>query len=194
MSVQSDLEKLESDIRNLKIQYDMFFAGASKKQPFELKRGVESLIKKYSNSGTLSYAQRFLFNSLVSRYNAFAELWSKMLRDIEESGKFHSFAQMQERGVDPRNGKNLVASEIIGESLDAEKLKTLYTKYVDARKSTGEDEVKISLTGFSRQLLKQACLIKEKSNCNGVEIRIIIENKKVLIKAKAIKQEQETGE
>lgn len=194
MNVQADLEKLESEIRNLKIQYDMFFSGASKKQPLELKRDVENLIKKYSNSATMSYAQRFHFNALVGRYNAFSELWSKILRDIEEGGKSPYFAQMQGRVMSPGNGKNLVASEIMGETLEAEKLQVLYEKYIGARKSTGEKEIKVSLSGFSKQLVKQAALIKEKSDCSSVEIKIIIEDKKVLIKAKAVKSDQETGE
>ena len=48
-SVEEDIHRLETGIRQLKIQYDMFFAGSLKRQPVEQRAALERTIRKYSD-------------------------------------------------------------------------------------------------------------------------------------------------
>jgi len=82
--LEADIGRLEAGIRQLKIQYDMFFAGSIPKQPLELRAEIERLIKRYSNASIRKYSARFHFNSLVSRFNSMSELWAKTIRTLEE--------------------------------------------------------------------------------------------------------------
>ena len=42
----ADIARLEKGIRQLKIQYDMFFAGSIPKQPLELRNELEKIIRR----------------------------------------------------------------------------------------------------------------------------------------------------
>ena len=86
-SIEADIARLETRLRELKIQYDMFFNGALPREPFELRADVERLIRRHSGSPIRKYAQRFHFNSLVSRFNSLSELWSKTIRTLEEGDR-----------------------------------------------------------------------------------------------------------
>jgi hypothetical protein len=57
-SIDDQLTRLEEDIRRLKIEFDVFFNGASKRPPYDTKGRVETMIKRLGDDRTLSYAQR----------------------------------------------------------------------------------------------------------------------------------------
>lgn len=189
MNVQADLEKLESQIRLLKIHYDMYFSGALPKQPLDLKKEVEKLIKKYANSPFLNYAQRFHFNSLLSRFNAFSELWSKTLRDLEEKGKSPVMIQKAGLSAHLKEDERVVASAVISDKPDIEKIRSLHSKYVEAKKDAGERDVKVSFDNFAKQIMKQATMMREKTKCNTIEIKILMKDSKVLLTAKVLQEE-----
>lgn len=190
MNVQADIEKLESQIRLLKIHYDMYFSGALPKQPYELRKEIEAMIKKYANSPVLNYAQRFHFNSLVSRFNAFAELWGKTLRDLEEKGKSPALIQIAERSSHGKEEQWVAATVILTESPDIEKIRAFHGKYVEARKAAGEPDVKVSFDNFAQQITKQSAMMREKTKCNTIEIKIVMKNNKVVLTAKALQEEK----
>ena len=48
---------------------------------------LEKIIKRHMNSTMQKYAQRFHFNSLVSRFNSLSELWGKTMRSREEGDR-----------------------------------------------------------------------------------------------------------
>ena len=78
------LTRLEDDIRRLKIEFDVFFNGASKRPPYDTKGRVETLLKRLGDDRTLTFAQRYRYNSLAARYNAFRDLWRRTMQGREE--------------------------------------------------------------------------------------------------------------
>jgi hypothetical protein len=80
VTVDQQLTRLEEDIRKLKIDFGLFFNGGLKRAPHEARGRVESLIKRIADDRSLSYVQRYQFNSLVSRYTSFRELWRRNLK------------------------------------------------------------------------------------------------------------------
>ena len=79
-SLDRQLGKLEDDIRKLKIDFDIYFNGSAKRPPLEARARLEASLKRIADNRNLSYAQRYLFNTLVARYTAFRELWRRTLR------------------------------------------------------------------------------------------------------------------
>src|SRR5262244_3581831 len=79
-TVDEHLSRLEEDIRRLKIEFDIYFNGAAKRPPYDTKSRVEAHIKRLFDDRTLTYAQRFQYNSLAARYNSFRELWRRTLQ------------------------------------------------------------------------------------------------------------------
>src|SRR5882672_8717483 len=74
------LSRMEDDIRKLKIDFDIFFNGANKRPPLEARARLESYIKRIADNRNLTYAQRYYFNTLVSRFTSYRELWRRTLK------------------------------------------------------------------------------------------------------------------
>src|SRR6185369_906420 len=87
------LTRLEEDIRRLRIEFDIFFNGAAKRPPYDTKGRVETLLKRLADDRTLTYAQRYRYNSLAARYNAFRELWRRTMQGREEGRDVASAAR-----------------------------------------------------------------------------------------------------
>jgi hypothetical protein len=74
------LGRMEDDIRKLKIDFDIFFNGGSKRPPLEARARLEAFIKRMSDNRNLTFSQRYLMNSLVARYVSYRELWRRQLK------------------------------------------------------------------------------------------------------------------
>lgn len=78
--VDQQLSKLEDDIRKLKVDFDIYFNGAVKRPPLELRARLESQIKRMSDNRNLSFAQRYQLSTLIAKYTSYRELWRRTLR------------------------------------------------------------------------------------------------------------------
>lgn len=78
--VDHQLARLEDDIRKLKIEFDIYFNGASKRPPLEARARLDAFMKRMSDNRNLSFAQRYLFNTLVARFVSYRELWRRTLK------------------------------------------------------------------------------------------------------------------
>lgn len=78
--IDTQLARMEDDIRKLKIDFDIYFNGAAKRPPLEARARLEAVIKRVADNRSLSYAQRYQFNTLVSRFTSYRELWRRTLK------------------------------------------------------------------------------------------------------------------
>src|ERR1041384_8572001 len=83
-TIDDELTRIEEDIRRLKIEFDVYFNGGSKRPPYDTKLRVESLLKRLGDDRTMNFGQRYRYNSLATRYASFRELWRRILQDKEE--------------------------------------------------------------------------------------------------------------
>lgn len=80
LALDQQLSRLEDDIRKIKIDFDIYFNGATKRPPLEARARMEANLKRIADNRSLSYAQRYYFNSLTSRFTSYRELWRRMLK------------------------------------------------------------------------------------------------------------------
>ena len=80
VEIDQQLGRLEDDIRKLKIDFDIFFNGGSKRPPLEARARLESQIKRIADDRNLTYAQRYYYNTLVARFTSYRELWRRTLK------------------------------------------------------------------------------------------------------------------
>lgn len=80
LAIDQQLSRLEDDIRKLKIDFDIYFNGATKRPPLEARARMEANLKRIADNRSLSYAQRYYFNTLTSRFTSYRELWRRMLK------------------------------------------------------------------------------------------------------------------
>ena len=79
-SLDQQIARLEDDIRKLKIDFDIYFNGGSKRPPLESRARLEANLKRLADDRNLSYAQRYQFNMIVSRFTSYRELWRRLLK------------------------------------------------------------------------------------------------------------------
>jgi hypothetical protein len=80
LEIDMQLSRMEDDIRKLKIDFDIYFNGATKRAPLEARARLDSFIKRIADNRNLSYAQRYQFNTLVARFTSYRELWRRTLK------------------------------------------------------------------------------------------------------------------
>jgi hypothetical protein len=177
--IDADLDKLQIGLRQLKIQYDMFFAGAVPRQPVELRTEMERAIKRLSSASIRKYAQRFQLNTLVSRYNSLSELWTKTLRTTEEGDR-------PSPGAGDRAGaERLLSTCKVQDPLrEQESLKLLHARFVEAQRRAGESEDRVSFGAFVKGIASQTRRLRDKTGCEEIELRIVVQDRKVHLKAR----------
>jgi hypothetical protein len=78
--IDQQIARLDDDIRKLKIDFDIYFNGGAKRAPLELRARLDSNIKRIADDRNLTFAQRYQYNMIVSRFNSYRELWRRMLK------------------------------------------------------------------------------------------------------------------
>jgi hypothetical protein len=182
-TIEERLTRLEEDIRRLKIEFDMFFNGATKRPPYDTKSRVETVINRLGDDRTLTYAQRYRYNSLASRYNAFRDLWRRTMQGREE-------------GRDPMANARATAKQEAAAAFkktsfvcddahkDVELVKNVYSALMEAKKVCGEPIEDFSFPRFHRLLASQADGLKERLGCKRVSFSIDVESGHVSFKAR----------
>ena len=182
-SVDDQLTRLEEDIRRLKIEFDIFFNGASKRPPYDTKGRVETIMKRLGDDRSLSYAQRFRYSSLATRYNAFRDLWRRTMQGREEGRDAVATARVsaKEQAVADFKSANFVCDNA---HKDVELVKNLYSALMEAKKVCGEPVEGFSFPRFHRLIASQADGLKERLGCDRVSFSIDVEGGHVSFKAK----------
>src|SRR5260221_13623374 len=84
-TIDEDLSQLERDIRQLKIEYDMYFGGGRKRPPTEIEWRIELVVKRYGErGGDMKYGQRFRYGNLAQTYAKYKDIFRKRLAQREE--------------------------------------------------------------------------------------------------------------
>lgn len=181
VSIDARLVRLEEDIRRLKIEYDVFFGGGAKRAPFDTKNRVESVIKRLADERSLTFAQRYHYNSLVARFNSFKELWRRTIKGREEGRDFAAPAR-RDAAKNERQSFKIVCSNVAEESASIEKL---YQALISAKTECGESVDALSLADFRQKLTRQTDDFKRANNCQKVSFEVAAENGRVAFRARA---------
>jgi hypothetical protein len=182
-TIDDQLSRLEEDIRRLKIEFDVFFNGASKKPPYDTKGRVDTMMKRLGDDRTLSYAQRYRCTSLASRYNAFRDLWRRTMQGREEGRDAAATARVsaKQQAVADFKRADFVCDDA---HKDVELVKNLYSALVEAKKACGESVEDFSFPRFHRLIASRADGLKERLGCERVSFSIDVEGGHVSFKAK----------
>ena len=172
-----ELDRLEYEIRRLKVEYDIYFNGGALRPPIDTKGRVETAIKRIYDNRGMSFGQRFRYNSLVARYNVMRELWRRQTQGREESGRPptpEAQSAMREVTVirchDPR--------------LEPEKVSEIYNHVVAAKRKCGEKLGALSLEVFTQFLTSRAEQIKDNLETEAVDFVVGVDNGRVKFAAR----------
>lgn len=176
------LTRLEDDIRRLRIEFDIFFNGAAKRPPYDTKGRVETLLKRLGDDRSLTYAQRYRYNSLAARYNAFRDLWRRTMQGREEGRDPASAARASVKKDAP--DLEPVSITCRDPHKEIEIVKSLYTSLMQAKEKCGEPTEGFSFPKFHRLVAQKADALKEKTGCERVVFSVALDQGHVSFKAK----------
>ena len=177
------LTRLEEDIRRLRVEFDIFFNGGSKRPPYDTKGRVETLLKRLGDDRSLTFAQRYRYNSLAARYNSFRELWRRTMQGREEGRdavSAHRASIHKEASAPTVDPVSFVCADAHRE---VEVVKNLFEALMEAKRVCGETE-DLSFPKFHRLIASKADGLKEKLGCEQVRFSVAIENGHVSFKAR----------
>ncbi len=195
MTVDEELNQLESQLRRLKIEYEVFFNNPAKRPPADVEWKVVAMLRKFSEGGKLSFSQRYRYNEIAQRYAIYSDLWRKKARIREEGYRRPQDALLGVQGVriaehEPehkvygvgqRDGRPFVVSDAGAET---EKVERLYQALTSAKQKHGES-VSGSLDSFKSFVQKKTDEIRKQHKCEKVEYAVEVQNGRVKLRAKA---------
>jgi hypothetical protein len=178
------LTRLEEDIRRLRVEFDIFFNGGSKRPPYDTKGRVETLLKRLGDDRSLTFAQRYRYNSLAARYNSFRELWRRTIQGREEGRdavSAHRASVHKEASAPTLEPVSFVCADAHRE---VEVVKNLFESLMEAKRLCGEAE-DLSFPKFHRLIASKADVLKQKLGCKHVRFSVVVENGHVSFRARA---------
>jgi len=197
MTVDEELNLMESHLRRLKIEYEVFFNNPQKKPPSDLEWKVVTLMRKFSDGSRLSFSQRFRYNEMAQRYAIYSDLWRKKSRIREEGYRRPQDALLSVQGVREEEHEQKHKVYGVGHHEDqpfvvqcsdakteADKVEKLYQALSDAKKKNGEN-VSGSLDSFKSFVQKKTQEIRKQHKCEKVEYAVEVQDGKVKLRAKA---------
>lgn len=175
------LTRLEDDIRRLKVEFDIYFNGASKRPPYDTKGRVETLIKRLGDDRTLTFAQRYRYNTLAARYNSFRDLWRRTMQGREEGRDPVSTARANVKQRMPQ--REPVSFLCQDAHKEVETVKNLYESLMEAKRLCGEPTEGFSFPRFHRLIASKADGMKDRTGCGRIKFSVEVEDGHVSFKA-----------
>jgi hypothetical protein len=177
------LTRLEEDIRRLRVEFDIFFNGGSKRPPYDTKGRVETLLKRLGDDRALTFAQRYRYNSLAARYNSFRELWRRTMQGREE-GRDAVSAHRASVHKEAKPEVEPVSFVCADAHREVDVVRSLFDSLVEARRVCGEAMEDLSFPKFHRLIASKADGVKQKLGCDRVRFSVSVENGHVSFKAR----------
>ena len=210
MTTDEELNLLDSQLRRLKIEYEIFFSNPTKRPPADIEWKVLSLLRKFSDGGRMNFSQRYRYNEMAQRYAHYSDLWRKKSRIREEGYRRPQDALLSVQGVrsaeeehkpqhHPVYGVSHAAAAAAAGAAPAtpqpftlqtvdqgerEQVERLYNTLVAAKKKAGEN-VSGNIDSFTTFVQKKTEQIRKQYKCDSVEYSVELTDGQVKLKAKA---------
>jgi hypothetical protein len=197
VTVDEELSQLEELVRRLKIEYDVYFGGGSKRPPNDSEWRVKSLLKRFGDGQRMSFAQRFKYNSIAQKYAIYSDLWRQKLKIKEEGYRRPQDAVLGISGLRTEE-EHEAAAALAGKEekpfsvqcsdveRDQQQVQSLFHAMVEARKQAGDaGAASATLDSFRSFLKKKTEQIRKEYGCHSVEYSVEVEGGQVRLKAKA---------
>lgn len=191
--VDDDLQKLEIDIRQYKIEFEQYFGGGKKRPPNDTEWRIEQMMKRYGDrSAELNYGQRFRYGNLTQTYVKFRDIFRKRVKKREEASlaadrHFGEAARKIEaeraakRKVSAMPAVAVICNDPVHEPQNVEKIFAAFREAIDRAGESGKSLSRQQFEQFLRQKVDQ--FHKQKGNRN-VEFVVSVEGGKAHLKAR----------
>ncbi len=202
MTTDEELTVLDTQLRRLKIEYEIYFSNPQKRPPTDVEWKVLSILRKLSDGGRMNFSQRYRYNEMAPRYAIYSDLWRKKSRIREEGYRRPQDALLSVQGVRTTeeelkphhhhaygvgHGAAAASQAFTLHNVDQgerEQVERLYNTLVAAKKKAGEN-VSGTIDSFQTFVQKKTEQIRKQYKCENVEYSVELADGQVKLKAKA---------
>ena len=177
----AEISQLDTNIAQLKISYEKYFARIVPREPLRDREDVERVIRRYSTQHLSNTALKFRFNNMVAKYNTLKQYWTRILKLIEE-GRYDRRAGGGAMGSKPPT--NSVANAVPKKSTpskDDDAIKDVFNSYIEARKQCNENIQGLSFETMKKNLEAQKPNIAQSHGAKDVNLKVYIKDGKAKI-------------
>jgi hypothetical protein len=194
-----ELDKLEEDIRRLKNKYDQFFTGITKVPPSFERHQVESYIHEISKQKMRDNTRRFRFNTILSRFNQYREMWGRKMREREEGPLDFRRRQAAMTAAPPppppppsSSAPRVTSPEgdpyvRMAPGSNGEQIRRLYEEIEREHVKMGKHAT-LTIDQLAAMIQKQSEMVREKYHVKTVAFRVETVDGKVKLKAKPLQE------
>lgn len=190
-----ELDQLEEEVRKLKNKYDQFFTGITKVPPSFERHQVEASIHEFSKQKIRDNTRRFRFNTILSRFNQYREMWGRKIREREEGPLDFRRRQAALESPKPpppppseaRRGTSSAPDPYVRMTPGAngEQVRKLFEEIEREHQKLGKMP-NVTMEQLAAMVQKQSETIREKYHVSTVAFRVETVDGKVKLKAKPL--------
>jgi hypothetical protein len=175
--LDEELHLLEVKLKQLKLDYEQYFAGSRPREPAQARAEVQKIVVRFNSSPIKNTAMRFKFNTIQSRFHAWKRQWDNINRQIEAGTYQRHLFKANLRGiVAPPKRAPATAS-------DTGSYPDLFQSYRSAAAECGQDVSGLTPEKLAAVVRKQESALREKLGCDRVDFRVVVQDGKVKLKA-----------
>ncbi len=197
-----ELDKFEEDLRVIKNKYDQFFAGIMKLPPMTERRRIEAMIHELGKQKMRDNARRFRYQTLLSRYNQYREMWARKMREREEGPidfRRRQAALRDEQDVPPPPPPpaEVPRARVTSSQADpyvkleagsnGDAMRRLYEEVRSEHLKLGKLP-SLSYEQMADMIQKQSAIVRERYHVHTVAFRVETVDGKVKLKAKPVQE------
>jgi hypothetical protein len=198
LTIDEELSVLEDQVRRLKVEYDIYFGGGSKKPPTEIEWKVKNLLKKHSDGSRMSFSQRFRYNTVQQRYALYNALWQQKLQIKEEGYRrpqdavlgIQGLRDEQQHEAELARKHEAVAKKsahfsigCVNPNSESTKVEALFQVLGEARRQNG-DKNAANLESFKKFVRQKTDQLRKEYDCKTVEYSVEVQDGQVKLKAR----------
>lgn len=181
MAIADDIILLDQKLSELITRYEQYFIGLEKREPLQLLREVEKLVRRYSGVPINNTMHKHRFTMLVARFNTYREHWNRILKLMEEGrysrDRFISDLHLRQKD---KPGKRHPDSTLQAAESDLDRL---VHEFREARKACNLPTDKITRELIASTIEKQKPALVARLGTENFAFRVIIEDGKPKLKA-----------
>ena len=148
---------------------------------------IQKAVIKYSNQSIQNTAQRFKFNSINSRYQAFKRQWENVLRQMEQGTYKRDIFKANLRDRQRDEGAAAKPKAKTGGATSSKAGALLFDSYVNAAAACGQKVEGLTPKKLQAVIDKQTDALRKKLGCKDVTFRVDVKNGRVKLKAAPVR-------
>ncbi len=186
---EQELTNLDDSLLRLRVEYDVYFNGSRKRPPEDLKLRVEKLVRRLSEASDMSIAERFRYNTLVTRFYVYKDRWRRAERNLDQGKAAPKPAPVPATAAAAQapaaSQPGSLRISIANPQVEEDKVRQLFDSLVCMRGKHASGPINISFQQFKQYISSQTQTIRAKYKCSKVEFKVSLEQDAVRFTAKA---------